>query len=147
MSCAERNITSADDVLKLRSQRAVDPRGDDAVQSTPRSIAGMHLIGEDVVVESILLEGKQHVLTPSGVVGGCRVQNNRYEGPDALDDGHLAVESSGDGVGRRSRRGRGNLGKRAPARRDKSPSRGCLLLSGDGGLLFLRQKVEDGLDS
>lgn len=85
-----------DDVLKLDSERAKEPREDHTVHP----VLGWEQLGdgidEDVVVEGVGLKGEERLVVPASVVGGRRVEDNEDEQPDSLDTNHLSVEVSDD---------------------------------------------------
>ena len=141
----------ANDVLQLHGERPEDPGQDEAVHPEPGQRHG-RAVGEDVVVEGVVLEGEKEKVPPASVGGEGGVQEDRHQGPDVLNAGGLGKEVGDDGglvVGRRvgvgdRRRGnpKKNLGLHQLA--SQSVNGGALMLPGEGRGPLVRLSGGDG---
>jgi hypothetical protein len=92
--------------MELRGDRVADPVEDDAVHLAPARIGGRSDVRVDVVEEGVALEDHHHQVTPAGVGGGGRVEDDVHEGADVEDGRCLEVKTGDDSllIGRRGRR-------------------------------------------
>jgi hypothetical protein len=124
---ARSGTTFPNHLMELRGDRDADPVENDAVHPTPARIGGRSNVRVDVVEEGVALEDHHHQVTPAGVGGGARVEDDVHDGTDVEDGRCLEVKTGNDSllIGRRSRR-------RVRGTRRRSRHK---LASGDGGLL------------
>jgi hypothetical protein len=85
----------ADDVLELDGDGAVELGEHHGVHHGPGRGRWGYDIVEDVIDDSIALQGEEDLPPPARVVGGHRVQHDGHEGQDVVETGSLCVEGSG----------------------------------------------------
>jgi hypothetical protein len=84
----------ANDVLELNDDGVVEPREDNAVHEAPGGRWRSVEVVEDVIDEDVLPQCEKDLSSPTGAVGGRRIQHNEHEGPDVVQSGGLSMESS-----------------------------------------------------
>ena len=140
----------------------MEPREDDTVHEAPGGSRRSVEVVEDVIGEGIPPQSEEDLSSPTGVVGGRRVQHHGHEGPDVVKSGGLSVESTdvvdveasgGDGL--RNRRGVLTSDRRAAEEEalrgghlgGQSGAQGTFVLQGEGrGTLTLPRGSHSGLD-
>jgi hypothetical protein len=94
LSCGLRWLPN--DLVELEGQGAEDPCHHDAVQSSP--IDGrISDIGEDVVIEGVVMKREKHEVAPPLVVGRRWFQDDRDHRSYILETGSLRVQVHGEG--------------------------------------------------
>ena len=75
-----------DEVMEAEGDRPEDPREHDTVEAQPRGgLDGDRGVDEDVVVEGVAVEGEEDQVSPTGVGGRLRLEDDRDEEPEVLD--------------------------------------------------------------
>jgi hypothetical protein len=142
----------------------VEPREDNTVHEAPGGSRRSVEVIEDVIGEDVPPQCEKDLSSPTGVVGGRRVQHHGHEGPDVVKSSGLSMESGdvvdveargGDGLW--DHRGGGVLTSDRRATEEKTlrgghlggqgGAQGTLLLQGEGrGALALPRGSHGGLD-
>jgi hypothetical protein len=89
-SLTSRTPTLVDDVLQLDGESPEDP-GEDDIVHPQLGKAKRGAVSENMVVESLALQGEEEQIPSTGVRGGG-VADDRHQGSDVLDTGGLGVE-------------------------------------------------------
>jgi hypothetical protein len=71
-------LVSAGGLLEVDGDGAEQPQQDHTVHPVPVRVVEGRSVGGDMVVEGVALEGQQHEVTPSRVLGGRDAEDNRH---------------------------------------------------------------------
>jgi hypothetical protein len=78
-------VAGASGLLEVDGDGDEQPRQVHAVHQVPVGVVEGRSVGGDVTVEGIALERQQHEVMPTGVLGGCDVEDDEHQGLDVLD--------------------------------------------------------------
>jgi hypothetical protein len=84
-------------LLEIDDDGVEQPRQDHNIHPAPVGVIEGRSIGGDMVVEGLALEHQQYEVTPTQVLGGRDVEDDRHQGPDVLDADSLSVEVADGG--------------------------------------------------
>lgn len=96
-SLASNATTLTDNVLQLDGDGPENPGEDNAIHPTSGGDSEGHHVCENVVVDSIALQGEEDKVAPTDIAGGSQVKENGNQGLDVLDTHRLGMKVGNDG--------------------------------------------------